>query len=313
MTFWRSNVASLNGIPIWPERNKPSKIIYSDASASACGGFIEFEGKVSHQNWSDFEKSQSSTFRELLAVSLSMKALTESLQAQAVTWFTDNQNVARIVNCGSRVPALQDLAMDIFQTCLLNSVSNDMQWIPRDLNSAADDISKFIDHDDYTINDTVFNALDDLWGPHTCDRFACPDNAKVQCFNTRFYQPGSSGVNAFSQDWSNHNNWLCPPVYLTCKVGRHMRLFSAKGALIVPVWKSAHFWPLLCSDGVHWSNFIHDWAILPNFPHLFIACKAKNSILGCKPLLFVSVALRIDLSIPPKVGSESSDVSFIVP
>lgn len=167
MTFWRSNIASLNGIPIWPERNKPSKIIYSDASASACGSFIEFEGKVVHQNWSDFKKSQSSTFRELLAVSLSMKAFTESLQAQSVTWFADNQNVVRIVNCGSRVPALQDLAMDIFQTCLLNSVSNDMQWIPRDLNSAADDISKFIDHDDYTINDTVFNALDDLWGPHT--------------------------------------------------------------------------------------------------------------------------------------------------
>ena len=45
------------------------------------------------------------------------------------------------------------------------------------------------------------------------DRFACPCNAKVQCFciNTRFYQPGSSGVNAFSQGWSHHNNWLCPP------------------------------------------------------------------------------------------------------
>ena len=214
MTFWRSNVASLNGIPIWSERNKSSKIIYSDASASACVNFIEFEGKVFHQNWSDFKKSQSSTFRELLTVSLSMKAFTESLQAQSVTWFTDNQNVVRIVNCGSRVPALQDLAMDIFQTCLLNSVSIDMQWIPRDLNSAADDIRKFLDHDDYNINDTVFNALDDWWGPHTCDRFACPYNAKVQCFSTRFYQPGSSGVNAVSQDWSHHYNWLYPPVYL---------------------------------------------------------------------------------------------------
>ena len=196
-TFWRSNVASLKGIPIWPERNKPSKIIYSDASASACSSFIEFEGKVFDQNWSDFEKSQSSSIRELLAVSLSMKAFTESLQAQSVTWFTDNQKVVRTVNCGSRVPALQNLAMEIFQTSLLNGVSIDMQWIPRDLNSAADDISKFIDHDDYTINDTVFNALANLWGPHTCDRFACLYNAKVQCFNTRFYQPGSSGHERF--------------------------------------------------------------------------------------------------------------------
>ena len=63
---------------------------------------------------------------------------------------------------------------------------------PRDLNSAADDISKFIDYD--------FNSLDDLWDPCTCDRFACSYNAKIQCVNSRFYQPSSSGVNAFSQD-----------------------------------------------------------------------------------------------------------------
>ena len=50
----------------------------------ACGSFIEFEGKVFHQNWSDFEKAQSSTFRELLAVSLSLKAFVESLKAQTV-------------------------------------------------------------------------------------------------------------------------------------------------------------------------------------------------------------------------------------
>ena len=66
-----------------------------------------------------------------------------------------------------------------------------------------------------------------------------------------FYQPGSSGVNVFSQDWSRHNNWLCPPVYLTCKVIKHMEICSAQGTLIVPLWKSAHFWPILCSDGFH--------------------------------------------------------------
>ena len=173
LVFWKSNAASLNGIPIWPVRHKPSKIVYSDASGSACGSFIEFEGKMFHQNWSDFEKAQSSTFRELLAVSLSVKAFVESLRAQTVTWFTDNQNVVRIVNSGSKTPALQELAMDIHRSCLLSAINIDMQWIPRDLNSAADDISNFIDYDDYTINDTVFSALDDLWGPHTCDRFAC--------------------------------------------------------------------------------------------------------------------------------------------
>jgi len=313
LNFWKSNVASLNGIPIWPVRHKPSKIVYSDASGSACGSFIEFEGKMFHQNWSDFEKAQSSTFRELLAVSLSVKAFVESLKAQTVTWFTYNQNVVRIVSSGSKTPALQELAMDIHRRCLLHAINIDMQWIPRDLNSAADDISKFIDYDDYMINDAVFNALDGLWSPHTCDRFACSYNAKIQCFNSRFYQPGSSGVNAFSQDWSHHNNWLCPPAYLTCKVFKHMELCSAQGTLIVLLWKSAHFWPILCSDGFHWSTFIHDWVILPNFPNLFIRGTAKNSIFGSKPLAFVSLALRLDFSIIPRLDSELSRKSFLVP
>lgn len=131
LIFWKSNSASLNSILIWPNRNKPSKIIYSDASGSACGSFIEFEGKTFHQNWSDFEKSQGSTFRELLAVSLSIKAFNEPLKAESVSWCTDNQNVVRIVNCGSKVPALQEIAMDTYQTYLLDGVSIDMQWITR--------------------------------------------------------------------------------------------------------------------------------------------------------------------------------------
>ena len=61
--FLRSNVTSLIGISIWPDGNKSSKVVYSDPSASAWGSFIEFEGKVFHQNWSDFKRSQSSIYR----------------------------------------------------------------------------------------------------------------------------------------------------------------------------------------------------------------------------------------------------------
>ena len=203
--------------------------------------------------------------------------------------------------------------MDIYESCLLSAINIDIQWIPRDLNSAADDFSKFIDHDNSTINDAVFYALEELWGPHSCDRFACSKNAKIPLFNSWFYQPGSSGVNAFSQDWSHHNNWLYPPVYLTCKVINHMKLCSAKGTLIVPLWKSAHFWSILCSNGLHWSSFIHDWVVLPNFPNLFIRGKAKNSIFGSRPTAFVTLALLIDFSIVPRSDSALSRELFCVP
>ena len=79
--------------------------------------------KIFHKNWSDFEASQSSTFRELLAVSLSLQAFTVSLGAQTVVWYTDNQNAARIiVNIGSKVPALRKMALDIHRGCLLRGM-----------------------------------------------------------------------------------------------------------------------------------------------------------------------------------------------
>ena len=102
-------------------------------------------------------------------------------------------------------------------------------------------------------------------------------------------------------------------MYLTCKVIKHLKLCAAKGTLIVPLWKSAHFWPVLSSDGLHWSPFIHDWVILPNFSNLFIRGKVKNSIFGGRALSFVTLALRIDFSRSPRLDSISSRVSFRVP
>jgi hypothetical protein len=162
--------------------------------------------------------------------------------------------------------------MEIFELCIINGINLDVQWIPREFNSNADEISRIIDYDDYAINDDVFHSIDSLWGPHTCDRFACHYNAKLPKFNTRYYQPGSCGVNAFSQDWYYDNNWLCPPVYLTCKVITHMRVYvKLKATLIVPLSKLAHFWPILCSDCLHWSNFVHDWVVLDK-----VVCKRQS-------------------------------------
>ena len=144
--------------------------------------------------------------------------------------------------------------------------------------------------------------MDDVWGPHEVDCFACHYNRKLPLFNSKFFQPGTSGVNAFSQDWAFANNWLCPPAYLTVRVVNHLKICKAVGTLIVPLWRSAHFWPIICADGAHFCNFVHNWCILPHIPNLFIRGKAKNCIFGNGQLNFIMLALRIDCSVPPRVG-----------
>ena len=62
------------------------------------------------------------------------------------------------------------IAVKIFKLSVENSLLLEPQWIPGDDNEQADQISKFLDKDDWQLNPSSF--IDAVWGPHTCDRFA---------------------------------------------------------------------------------------------------------------------------------------------
>ena len=51
-----------------------------------------------------------------------------------------------IVNKETKVSELNSISLDIFQKCRLNGNTIDVNWIPRDLNYVADEISKIIDY-----------------------------------------------------------------------------------------------------------------------------------------------------------------------
>ena len=50
---------------------------------------------------------------------------------------------------------------------MLNGITIDVNWSPRDLVYVADEISRTIDDDDNTItDDDIFKFLDKVWGRH---------------------------------------------------------------------------------------------------------------------------------------------------
>jgi hypothetical protein len=64
--------------------------------------------------------------------------------------------------------------------------------------------------------------LNKKWGNFTFDRFADNNNCKVDNFNSKFWVPGTNGVDAFAFDWSSDNNWIVPPVSLVYKAIYHI-------------------------------------------------------------------------------------------
>ena len=56
---------------------------------------------------------------------------------------------------------------------------------------------------------------------------------------------GAEAVEAFLQDWSKDNDWICPPPGIILKAIRYMNHSCASGTLGVHHWPSFLFWPVL--------------------------------------------------------------------
>lgn len=94
------------------------------------------------------EKQKSSTWREPSAIEFCLQAFIPLIACKTIFWNTDNQAASPIVEKGSMISKLQDIAWSIFQICVKNSISIKVNWIPRDENIFGDEISKMIDYDD---------------------------------------------------------------------------------------------------------------------------------------------------------------------
>ena len=292
LRFWLENIIPSNGYSI--KRNHPtSQIIFSDASDHAYSGYMLHRlGEIICQ--SRFSRDQigtSSTNRELLAIKNCLQSFASHIRHEAVEIRTDNKNAARIIEKGSRRPHLQDLAVHIFEICTQNDILLHPIWIPREQNQYADYLSKLTDTDDWTIDNETFTYLCQEFGYPQFDRFADDLNCKTPRFNSLYYCPNSSGINAFAHDWSDVSlNWLCPPIKLISSTLRHMRLCHARGIILIPQWPSSYFWPLF-HNGTSFGSFIKDYRIVdPYYYSSSEKCKFKGF------LSFHAIAFLTDFS-----------------
>ena len=114
LDFWLSEITNFNGRHIWPNPSAV-RVVYSDASSTGYGGYmVEHGNLVANGLWSPDGAGLSSTWRELRAVKMVLESFQSKLKRERVRWFTDNQNVVRIVQYGSTKPSLQAKALNIF-------------------------------------------------------------------------------------------------------------------------------------------------------------------------------------------------------
>ena len=141
-------------------------------------------------------------------------------------------------------------------------------------------------------------------------------NYKLSRLNSRFWNPGSEGVDAFVMvwagennyicpsicliprvllhlrsckasatwmDWAGENNYICPSICLIPRVLLYLRSCKASATLIVPLWPSAPFSPMIY-DGDHFYDFVVSWIyLLPKKPSFQVDASACLVLNGCLP------------------------------
>lgn len=245
--FWKENLRKIKYMSL--EKPKPSftRVIYTDASGKGCGGFIAGMANTEVvQKWTPFERSLSSTWRELKAILIFLSVHLVLLKDQSVLLYTDNQAVVSIARKGSMTKDLHELAKELYSTCATGCISLKIVWIPRSMNDIADHLSKICDIDDWSISEHIFNFIQNKIGcKFTLDAFASTFNAKCPIFYSKYWCLSTSGVDAFAFNWQNEICWVVPPISLLAQAIAHAQICRAKGVIIFPKWKSSLFWPMI--------------------------------------------------------------------
>ena len=185
--------------------------------------------------------------REGLAVYRGLLSFLDRYRKHVVEVVVDNAAVAyglRKFTSGS--PELMSVLDKLFWLCEREGITIRPKLIKSELNE-ADYLSRWAGQEDWQLSDEWFDILERKFGPHTVDRFASVTSAKLPRYNSLFWDPKTEAVDAFTQDWSEDNNYGNPPWSLIGRVvSRLKRLPQVAFTLVVPDWPSQSWYvPLM--------------------------------------------------------------------
>ena len=205
---------------------------------------------------------KSSTFREVNAIRLVLESFCEEVRGKEVLHRTDNKNAELVLSVGSRNKELHHETVAVYKLCRELTMRLSVEWVRRDYNVEADQLSRLNDRNDYTLDPACSRYIDHLWGPHTVDRFASLQTRQLERFCSRYRKPRCEAVDTFTVSRLKENNWIFPPPYLIPRVLKH----------------SAVWWPLLVNTDGSWKAFITGSMTFQPCQGIFVSGSAASNV-----------------------------------
>ena len=270
LLWWRRLPARFNGGRIWtPVSHSTLVTDASDAGwAGVCDGSLQ-----AHGFWSSAEREEPIAVRELLALKHSVAAFAEHLEGKVVRALTDSIATR---SSASKLTSSSGGMMRVVRALWWLLDAQKIQLLPEYVpgpENAADALSRWMDSSDWQLHPKVFQQLERLYGPHTVDRFASHTTAQLRRYNTLFYDPAGSGVDAFAQlNWQRENNYCNPPWQLLSKLTSLLGSFPhVQATVLAPYWQSAPWFDQLL-------EICNEYFVLPVGSKLFHHSTSPNSV-----------------------------------
>ena len=175
--------------------------IFCDASETGWGCWSS-ENKEAFGFWSSSERELHINSLEFKAVFFAFRCFFRSTFNCSILIHSDNMSVVTYINnqggtCSARIC---DMAITLWEFCIKRNISISAVHLPGVDNTKADRLSRMENSDhSYSISDSFFDLLcRSISFPLKVDCFASRLNFKLDNFISRYYDPYSSWVNAFT-------------------------------------------------------------------------------------------------------------------
>ena len=248
LKWWAKLPARWNGRAML----QPAARVQLVSDASDLGWACLYENNQAHGFWTMREKQLPIHIREMLALKYGLQSFAEHVRGKTIRALIDNSALVHTVGKGyvSKEMEFMEALRGLFWVVDSLQVKVLPVYVPSAEN-AADALSRLRDNEDWCLGRSYFQLIEQLWGPHTIDRFASHTSHLLPVYNSYYYDPCSSGVDAFAQgDWGDHNNYANPPWSLIPELVHFIQgLPHLQLTLVVPDWPTQAWYGQLMALG----------------------------------------------------------------
>ena len=237
LIWWFEALRNWNGAPL--QKTGKQIQIETDASGTGWGAICKtLEGVIEASGtWTKDVSFQPSNYRELLAILKAIRSFRNVLKGSQVQVLSDNvTSVAYINQLGGSSLVMTKLMTTIFVYCHELGINLTSRYLARRSNQHADFLSRILTPYEWQLHPRIFKMIDNMWGPHTVDRFASELTTQLPRFNSLYWDPMTEAVDAMMQSWEGENNYVNPPFWLLSKVMKKVKREKVVATVIAPYW-----------------------------------------------------------------------------